>query len=112
MCSWPAEMFYCKLYYFFICSELGGSALDALGLCFFSLRPPAEDEVRARFFWLLSELSWPMLAELCPVEECFRLALEAFSGYFLFDCVICWYFIEMLWRALASLGRLALLRAH
>ena len=88
MCSWPVEMFYCKLYYFFICSELGGSALDALGLCFFSLRPPAEDEVRARFFWLLSERSLA-LVELWPVEECFLAALEAFSYCFLFDCVIC-----------------------
>jgi hypothetical protein len=46
---------------------------------------------------------------LWPVVECFRLALDAFSSCFLFDCVICWYFIDMLWRATESLGRLALL---
>lgn len=102
-------MFCCRLYYFFICTELLGSALEAVGLCFFSLSPPEEVEVRARFFELLSEPSWAALAELCPAAECFRLTFEAFSFCFLFDCVICWYFIEMLWRAQESLGRLALL---
>lgn len=101
-------MFYCKLCCFFIWREFDGSVLG-LGLCFFSLRPPAEVEVRARFFWLLSELSWGALAELCPLEECFRPTLEVLSCCFLFDWVIYWYFIEMLWRALESLGRLALL---
>ena len=84
LCRWPVEMFCYRLYCFLIWKELEGS-VDALGLCLLSLRPPVEVEVKARFFWLLPELSVPLLAEWWPVEECFRLAFETLSDNFLFD---------------------------
>lgn len=113
LCSYPVDTFPCKFWYCFLIWRLwlpvASAEHDPVGLCFFSFWPPEDEEVRARFFELRSEPSCPACAELCPTAECFRPPFEAVSYDFLFDYAICWYFMEMPWRAHESLGRLALL---